>query len=166
MAVVEPSAHEIPEADDAASRLNRAIGRFIARERSLIVHDPSERSLTHRLAIYVEEQFPSWNVDCEYNRIGDVPKRVSQIMERNVSANSSDAVTVFPDIVVHVRGTEGPNLLVIEAKKATSRIPPGIDIEKLEHYKLELDYHFAAFVILPAGDLPGAPVRWISADNA
>ena len=32
-----------------------------------------ERSITHRLAVYLERLFGGWDVDCEYNRIEDDP---------------------------------------------------------------------------------------------
>jgi hypothetical protein len=142
-------------------RLDRAIWAFGEHEHSLIALDPSERSLTHRLAIRIEAEFPGWDVDCEYNRAGSVPKQLARLTLVNVAPNEPDAVTVFPDIIVHRRGSDGPNLLVVEAKKATSGTDAAYDRAKLKGYKEELGYRFAAFVVLPAGLRPGQPPEWI-----
>jgi hypothetical protein len=72
---------------------------------------------------------------------------------------------VFPDIVVHQRGPDGPNLLVVEAKKATSGMDSAFDCAKLKGYKEELGYRFAAFVVLPAGTRPGLTPEWILPDT-
>ncbi len=74
-------------------------------------------------------------------------------------------VTVFPDIIVHRRGRDGPNLLVVEAKKATSRRSSDFDFVKLRAYRQQLGYLTAAFVVLPAGNKPGASPRWVNADD-
>lgn len=34
----------------------------------LIDNDVNERSVTHWMAVYLQAEFESWNVDCEYNR--------------------------------------------------------------------------------------------------
>jgi hypothetical protein len=38
------------------------------RDRSLLHLDAHERSICFRLAVYLAEQFPEFDVDCEYNR--------------------------------------------------------------------------------------------------
>ena len=47
-----------------------ALSDFYARETDLLEKDLGERALTHRLAVALERQFPEWNVDCDYNRLG------------------------------------------------------------------------------------------------
>ncbi|MCM8543397.1 MAG: hypothetical protein NE328_24220, partial [Lentisphaeraceae bacterium] len=62
-----------------------------------------ERSITFKLGFYLQEIYPDWDVDCEYNRkILDV-KRVADEQR-------------FPDIIVHKRN-RNDNFIVIEAKK-------------------------------------------------
>ena len=48
-----------------------AVGEFYARETFLFEKDVGERTLTHRLAVHIEKQFPGWDVDCDYNRLGE-----------------------------------------------------------------------------------------------
>jgi hypothetical protein len=137
---------------------------FQQAEQDLIRVNPSERSLTHRLAVHLEAQFRGWAVDCEYNRVGHRPKEIVNHAPDMVNTDSEDAVTVFPDIIVHRRGEAGPNLLVIEAKKATSTRDRAFDLIKLKAYLREHRYVCAGFVVLPAGDRQGRPAEWIQAD--
>jgi hypothetical protein len=142
-------------------RLDLALSSFTEGEADLIVRDPSERSLTHRLAVHLERHFPGWNVDCEFNRIRELPKKVEMHAPLAVPTASDEAVTVFPDIIVHRRGDAGPNLLVIEAKKATSQVGDEFDKLKLAAYKRDLAYKYAAFVVMPSGLLSGEPTQWL-----
>ena len=48
-----------------------ALKEFYASEAYLLEQDLGERTLTHRLAVYVEKQFPGWQVDCNYDRLGE-----------------------------------------------------------------------------------------------
>ena len=40
-----------------------ALKEFYAAEAYLLERDLGERTLAHRLAVYVEKQFPGWQVD-------------------------------------------------------------------------------------------------------
>jgi hypothetical protein len=62
-----------------------------------------------------------------------------------------EGLTVFPDIIVHLRDRP-QNLLIIEAKKSSSRIPENVDREKLRALKGDLEYRFAAFIRFPTGE--------------
>jgi hypothetical protein len=108
----------------------------------------NERSLTHRLAVYLEEFFPDYHVDCEYNRNIDengdfiCKKLPPTILEKTITTRNNDGVSVFPDIIIHTRWTNN-NYIVIEAKKDTdSRKEEGRneDILKLRAYKNEFWY--------------------------
>ena len=69
-------------------------------------------------------------------------------MGRTAKDDDLDAVTIFPDIIVHKRGTNDQNLLVVEVKKASSAISSKYDFEKLRAFKAELRYAFAAHVTI------------------
>ncbi|MEK8048535.1 hypothetical protein [Ideonella margarita] len=130
--------------------LNRALDRLIEIDQYLLDANCSERSLTHRLAVHLEGEFPQYSVDCEYNRDGFDVKRL-QLSERQirVSDEDLDAVTVFPDIAVHVRGSNAHNLLVIEMKKAAARADlVDYDLQKLHAFKTQLQYVHAVHVVL------------------
>jgi hypothetical protein len=92
------------------SRLARSFDRLFDHDGELFergIGGVHEQTLTFRLGIYIQQEFPAFNVDCEYNRRGADSKK-------RCSAGS----LIKPDVVVHRRGADGPNLLVIEAKKS------------------------------------------------
>jgi len=90
-----------------------------------IVH---ERSTSHRLAVHLESHFRGWNVDCEYDRYGQVQKLLDGIRACNRRRRTD---RILPDIIIHHRGHNGPqhNLLVVEIKK--DAIQDRCDFEKL-----------------------------------
>lgn len=90
----------------------------------LLENAAHERSITHKLAEYLQLQFPEYHVDCEYNLDGVETKKLPR------ECNGKNEEKVFPDIVIHLRGTNN-NLLVIEAKPY-----PGLD--KCDQKKIEL----------------------------
>ena len=53
-----------------------AIKTFFKNDNYLVGNDLHEVSLSHRLAIYLDEIYPNYNVDCEWNRNIGVPKRI------------------------------------------------------------------------------------------
>lgn len=124
--------------------LHNALDVLLRADADILEIDINERTISHRLANYLEPHFPGWNVDCEYNRNHDDPKRLN-IQRRNVSSDDTQATTVFPDIIVHKRGTD-KNLLVIEMKKTTSQEEDNYDFNKLRAFKQQLGYRFAVFV--------------------
>jgi hypothetical protein len=86
-----------------------ALDMLYARDSALLKQNTSEWSIAHRLAVYLEQVIPGWNVDCEYNRQGQ---------ERDLKKMSNGS-NVRPDIIIHHRGFVEPehNLLVLEIKK-------------------------------------------------
>lgn len=106
----------------------RAIGEFYAREGVLFDKDLGERTLTHRMAVHLERQFDGWEVDCDYNRLGE---RLLKLPHGSiVSTDDELGKSIFPDIVVHRRAVP-ENLLAAEVRKATNHQP----VEH-EHHKL------------------------------
>lgn len=113
--------------DDTECRVRRSIDKLRERDEHLLDVDANERSITHHLAVYLQQEFQNWNVDVEYNRSRrdakrlSIPEELSSEAEKdNVSRKDTDAVTVYPDIIVHRRGTNDDNFLVIEVKKRRS----------------------------------------------
>lgn len=140
-----------PSRDMIAVALDRAVARLLARDAHLLRVDANERSITHRLAMYLQEAFPAWDVDCEYNRNFDDPKRLDVMTDDGkAGADDTQGTTVFPDIIVHRRNTND-NLLVIEVKKSTSTRGDGRDAEKLNGFRGQLRYGHAAFLKLRTG---------------
>ncbi|NYE22086.1 hypothetical protein [Pigmentiphaga litoralis] len=122
----------------------RALSELLGNDDDLLGIDANERSITFRFAMYLQQHFPDWTVDCEYNRDGTDPKRLGHL-ELYPDSEDDEAKTVFPDVIVHRRGTRN-NYLVLEFKKSTSRIDRQIDLRKLRGYKQQLGYEHALFV--------------------
>lgn len=136
-----------------------ALRELLEHDAYLLEWDVNERSIAHRFAMYLQAQFSNWDVDCEYNRDGVNPKRIGHL-GLDPDAEDTEGKTVFPDIIVHRRGT-GDNHLVIEIKKSTSAVDRNIDRQKLEGYMRDLNYTFALFVEFQVGEADVAVVAWI-----
>ena len=138
---------------EVLEKIKNAYRKFLKNDSYLLKVGANERSITHRLAIYLEDEFPDYNVDCEYNREGADIKRIREIFNNNIpqtdiSITDKDGNTksVFPDIIIHHRGTND-NFIVIEAKKTTNNCE--YDEEKLKAYKTDLKYRHTFFVKFP-----------------
>lgn len=120
----------------------KAKNEFLEKEKSIIKNDTNERTLTQRLAFYLELQlrknikYENYSVDCEYNRKEEDIKRLK-------FGKNTDKKEIYPDIIVHQRKIKN-NLIAIEMKKTTSRNTDKIkDIEKLEALTdRKNDYHY------------------------
>lgn len=132
------------EWNEIKDRLDLAIEQFMANDAYLLQVDANERSLTHQLATYMKPLFAPYSVDCEYNRNGLDPKVILNELLQKIDNDDTDASTVYPDIIVHKRGSNDENLLVIEAKKSSSND----DIIKLNAYMKDehLSYQHAVFL--------------------
>ena len=89
-----------------------------------------ERSTAHRLAVHLERLCLGWNVDCEYDRDGQLRKALDGIAGCDPQRTTD---RIFPDIIVHHRQGQGRsnNLLVIEMKKDATE-------DRCDRRKLEL----------------------------
>ena len=137
------------EKEKVISKIHEAYSQLLVRDGHLLTANANERSITHKLAEYMQLQFPEWNVDCEYNRDGIDPKKLITFV-KNIKSDNTDAVSVFPDIIVHLRGTNN-NLLVIEAKKSNYS-GKDRDGEKLKAFKKDLGYKYAFKVTFAVGE--------------
>ena len=140
------------------SKLKRALKKFYKKDFLLIEYKVAERALTHKLAEYLQKSFPEYNVDCEYNKVGSGdPKRIFFLMDsdpdcpHNCNECAAGKCVIFPDIIVHKRGTE-ENILAIEAKTSWSRHSQNEDYKKLQALRDSGEYHYqmgAAFRFEP-----------------
>lgn len=156
----EISGESSPVGRYARLAIESALDELLHEEFELFDLDVNERSMTHALARRLESWFPGYSVDCEYNRDGIDPKILldgQHVQNANelysTEADVGDARTVYPDIIVHKRGSS-ENLLVIEAKKSTDK-SLCLDKLKLQEYKTQLGFKVAFQVILPVGELLG-----------
>jgi hypothetical protein len=111
------------------NKLVVALQEFYAQEAFLLERDLGERTLTHRLAVHLEKHYPGWQVDCDYNRLGERTLRLPH--GTIVSTDDTLGKSIFPDIVVHQRAIPN-NLLAIEVRKASNHQPIEHDKQKLK----------------------------------
>jgi hypothetical protein len=110
------------------NKLIVALQEFYARETYILERDLGERTLTHRLAVLVELHFAGWEVDCDYDRLGD---RTLKLPHGTVASTDDHlGKSVYPDIVVHQRDIPN-NLLALEVRKAVNHQPIEHDQHKL-----------------------------------
>jgi hypothetical protein len=135
---------------EISAAVEKALDKLIAEQPALLDLDVTERALSHHLALYISQLVPAeYDVDVEYNRHGVDPKRL-ELPPRDALDRELRATTVFPDILVHKRNTDGHNLLVLEMKK------PGEDRTydelKLRAFRRELRYQYTAHVVIGRED--------------
>ncbi len=148
------------EKEKIEQALKEALKTLLARDKEILRADINERTISHRLALYLEPYFGDWNVDCEYNRNHNDPKRL-EIPRKMVRNDDTRASTVFPDIIIHKRDTN-ENLLVIEIKKTTSREKDDFDLHKLKAFRNQIGYKLAVFVKVPTGAMPDIEqIKWV-----
>lgn len=146
--------------EEPGEMLMAALVDLLQKDSYLLKVDANERAISHRIGIYLQCHFRIWDVDCEYNRDGVNPKKIGHL-ELYPDNEDTEARTVFPDIVLHKRGTND-NYLVIEIKKSTNSVDRSVDYKKLRGYKRDLGYKYAVFIELGVGDKLGVTiVDWI-----
>lgn len=136
-------------------KIKNALLRFYKEDSYLIDNNVHERSLTFRLGMYLQNEFPDYNVDCEYNKnyqTFQYNKLLSARCDKEPKFNCKECgdhrkCTVFPDIIIHQRGTD-KNLLVIEAKCNANEQQIIEDCEKVQAYLDEstLHYQYGLFI--------------------
>lgn len=151
-------------------KVDVSINSLFENDNWLIRHDLSELCISHKLAEYLQTKFPDYNVDCEYNGNIDQEggrKRIvvikRQLKELGLLKKSEEDLpydlldrAVFPDIIIHVRGTNENNLCILEIKKTTSIVPFDYDRIKLSsyttsYYENDLKYDLGIFVLIETG---------------
>ncbi len=106
--------------------LQTALDVFYRRDKRLVKIGGSERTCAARIAGYLQHILDVYGydndlfVDCEYGKATD---ESGAELRKHLDSNGAYADTaamqqdrVFPDIIVHNRGTHANNLLVIELK--------------------------------------------------
>ena len=132
---------------EVESHVEKALRSFFQKDKFLLKNNLNERTISHKLAEYLQKEFSNWDVDCEYNRNID---RVKKIHPEQIKSDDTNAVTVYPDIIIHHRNTED-NLLIIEIKKDASESDKEKDIKKINTFIKEFNYVFGLFIDFETG---------------
>jgi len=158
------------EIDEVKNGLIISLKKLTENDQFLLVHDVSERSISHKLGVYLSQYFKDFDVDCEYNSNVEADNKRKYIVllkdrARELGLLKEDEVdeeliyrAVFPDIIVHKRGKNGStnNTLIAEIKKTSSKSKHDYDHEKLRKYtssddENRLQYFLGAFVCIEVG---------------
>ncbi|CAJ1315045.1 hypothetical protein [Paenibacillus nuruki] len=130
-------------------KINNAIFKLFEYDCYLLMNDLNERTIAHKLAEYLQEEYPEFNVDCEYNKNIEESNGLKNILllkeeceelNRNfrnttkIDGFKYSIVSIYPDIIVHKRGRNDKNLLIIEMKKTTNLTSRRFDEKKLKIY--------------------------------
>ena len=134
-------------------KLQRALRRLYSEDSDLLSSKAHEQSVTSCLARHLQAEFPTWNVDCEYNR--------DARDQRDVKKDSDK--TIRPDVIVHKRGP-GNNLLAVEVKPYWSKEDRSADYAKLSHLTgPHFQYLLGAHIELNQED---SAIRWFKSGEA
>jgi hypothetical protein len=134
--------------EEVGRRLEDALREVVRSDRYLLENNLSERCIAARLAMYLQARFPEFAVDIEYNRQGIEVKRLGDLPVN--CANGRDEhgrAIVVPDVIVHRRGHDGPNLLVLELKKTTNPDRGDCDRIRLHAFRRQLRYRYGALIV-------------------
>ena len=142
---------------DVRGGLEQALSTLWQDDKHLLENNVHEQSITSTLACYLREPFsPEYNVDVEYNRDRNSIKRLSP---------QNEPVIVVPDVIVHRRGDNSRNLLVIEMKKKSPN-QDGVDWDRqrIEAFcKDPFNYCFGALVEVECEtNTPAIRAEWYS----
>jgi len=117
-------------------------------------YDIHERTITHRMAMYLEPEFKEkgYVVDVEYNRMrkqhgegDDVGNLMGKKLNWEYSGEGSSFV--YPDIIVHKRDTDD-NLIEIEVKMVWKNRRKESDYYKINQYMEKLGYQHGIYIEL------------------
>lgn len=107
-----------------------ALGQLFKNDTFLLENGAHERSVAHKLAEYLQQQFPERCVDCEYNLHGMDIKLLDGLAQKPECEEDRKTDRVYPDIIVHIRNTDEVNDLIIEMKTRNGHT--ACDEKKLE----------------------------------
>jgi len=124
-----------------------ALRLLMANDVFLLETDVAERTVAARLAHYLIPHFPGYDVDVEYNRHGLDSKKIDlpEPYREDYSGR------VYPDVIIHRRGNDEHNLLVIQIKKSTNRQSRDYDRAVIGAMKRQFKYEGGLLLDLPAG---------------
>jgi len=134
-------------------KFREALKLFIAKDKQALLHvDIYEPTISHRIAVYLEELFPEFDIDCEYNKT---------LLGKKKDINGKK---IRPDIIIHKRITNEANSVIVEIKKGgkNSKLAKA-DIKKLTNCMAgTLNYNLGVFIGILKWNID---ICWIEKNN-
>lgn len=135
--------------------VEKAIEIVYENDESLIIRKANERSIVFRFGLYLYEiiknsNFSDFDIDVEYNRNGNDIKRIPS------RPNGS-----FPDLIIHKRGVNTDNLLVVEFKTEWSNQTQQDDVKKIRDFmnkEGKYKFRYGATILIKEDDFN---INWI-----
>jgi hypothetical protein len=137
---------------EAQRIVETAVRNFIELDRYLLEKDLLERCIAGRFAMHLQALIDGYTVDVEYNRAGVSPKRLKLPDQCANNRDEDGNSLVMPDIIVHRRGPEGPNLMAMEIKKAKNRAGPECDRLRVRAFREQLQYRYGVLLQCTTGN--------------
>jgi len=141
-------------------KIREALKLFITKDKQALLQvDIYEPTISHRIAVYLEELFPEFDIDCEYNKTLLGKKKTLLGKKKNRNGKK-----IRPDIIIHVRGTNEDNSVILEIKKSgkNSKLAR-TDIEKLRGCMADtLNYDLGVFIGILKRNID---ICWIEKNN-
>ncbi len=154
------------EIEQLKTAVQESVNKFIVSDSHLLKINAHEQTISHRIALYLENFFNNdsqpLHVDCEYNRREEsIKKLISNLSEfkgcccnnrcKKVTEQKDKLVSlnIRPDIIVHSRGDNKNNKIIIEIKKSALC---NFDLFKLKEFTKmdnEYDYQLGCFIYFP-----------------
>ena len=124
------------------------------KDKYLLEHKVHEQAIVFRFALYFENFVNSlgkdYNLDVEYNKNMDNPKRIR--------ANENGKK---PDLIIHKRGSNECNLLIIEFKSYWNRNYQE-DYRKIKEFCKSEEYHYQYGVCIILGrEKADTHIEWV-----
>lgn len=122
-------------------KLKSGVNEVIKKDGFLFKIGVNERSISHKLACYLEKYFPDWDIDVEYNRDETEIEKLEGIRE----CNNRVTDLIYPDIIVHKWGKH-ENLLVMGIKMNSNDKCDDMKLKKLTDLSGDFAYKFGFFL--------------------
>lgn len=133
---------ELEEIENLEKYVKQAMKELYNKDRILLKDNVSERCLVYNFARHLEKilkdtEYRNLSIDLEYNR------RCGTLKELEGQKTS------YPDLIVHERGTDDKNTIVIEFKKWNNKNIKVLekDRKKLKGFKYEYRYKMPILII-------------------
>lgn len=121
------------DATEVSKIIENAVEQLYLDDGVLIDDKVHEQSISARVMCYLQEALPQWHVDVEFNRQG----------EKRDPKTDAEGLNRRPDIIIHRRGPDGPNLAVILVKCAWNTASRDVDAYVAKSIKTRHDYQVA-----------------------
>jgi hypothetical protein len=132
--------------------MNSALEDLVKRDEELLRYQAHELAHVHRFAVYLEGHLRSQlvngdvTVDLDYDRDGQFAKVMHVDPPLPPKAGEDGTVRFRPDLIIHRRGEDGPNVLVLEWKKEAGRSDIALLQQRIVRIRQTFDYALGVIV--------------------